>query len=785
MKVGQGNPDASSVDAILASLAAGRSECLRHVRVLPERQPTTEPWPEWCADAVREAWASRGVHEPWRHQVLAANALHSGRHVVLATGTASGKSLAFTMPAMSRILSGVDALKQPTVLYIAPTKALSYDQLRAVDELGVAGIRAAVCDGDTGQDERAWARQHANYLITNPDMLHHSILPGHTTWSRFLRRVEIVVVDEAHSYRGVFGAHISAVLRRLRRVCAHYGSDPTFFFASATIAEPERSALRLIHAPVVSVEEDFSPRPPITVALWEPGLDQDGEARSALRETADLLTDLVIDDRQCLGFVRSRRGAEAVASMVRDHLAEVDDSLASRVAAYRGGYLPEERRLLESQLREGTIRALATTSALEMGIDVSGLDAVVTAGWPGTRASLWQQFGRAGRSDAPALAIFVARDDPLDSFLVAHPEMVLDKPVEATIFDPENSYVMAPHLCAAAQELPLTQECLDTWFGPKANDVVDNLVADGLLRKRPTGWFWTDRTRASDLADLRGSGGAPVRVVENGTGRLLGTIDAASAPSMVHPGAVYVHQGVTHIVDELDLDDSVAIVRQAPVDYFTISRSISDIRIIDIADSCDFVDVQLARGQVEVTSQVVSFQRRTYKGHSLGDEALDLPEQRLMTQAVWWTYTPASLAAGGVLPEDVPGSVHAAEHAAIGLLPLFATCDRWDLGGVSTASHIDTGLATIFVYDGFPGGAGFAAHGFDVVTTWLGATHDAIASCPCADGCPSCVQSPKCGNGNNPLHKAGAIALLEQFLASARADRTGTRPGHDITDRNP
>ncbi len=754
---------ADGTDEILARLSAGREGSLRHVRALPERTAHVADWPDWAPAVAVTAWQARGIDRPWSHQVQAAQASWSGEHVVIATGTSSGKSLAFGLTAFHRILAPADG-REATVLYLAPTKALAHDQLRSLENLDIPGVRAGVADGDSSTEERVWARRHANYLITNPDMLHHSILPGHASWASFLRRLSLVIVDEAHSYRGVFGAHIAAVLRRLRRLCAHYGTDPRFFLASATIASPEESAGRLVGSPVHAITDDTSPRPPVTIALWEPGEDDAGTPRSALAEAAGLLADLVVDDRQALAFVRSRRGAEAVASMARGHLAAVDPGLVGSVAAYRGGYLPEERRALEGRLRSGDLRGLATTSALEMGIDISGLDAVVTAGWPGTRASLWQQFGRAGRAEAPALAIFVARDDPLDSFLVAHPEAALDRPVEATVFDPGNPFVLAPHLCAAAQELPLTDEDLATWFAPSGADLVPQLVSDGLLRKRPTGWYWTQRGRASDLADLRGSGGMPVSVVELDTGRLLGTVDAASAAATVHPGAVYVHQGITHVITALDLTEAVALAHEETVDYFTIARTVSDIHIVDIEESASFGPIDLARGEVEVTSRVVSFQRKRLNGQSLGEEPLDLPEQNLRTRAVWWTIDDVALADAGIEPSNVPGAAHAAEHASIGLLPLFATCDRWDLGGVSTARHPDTGRPTIFVYDGFPGGAGFSAHGYAIARQWLQATRSVIAECSCSDGCPSCIQSPKCGNGNNPLDKAQAVALLDIAL---------------------
>ena len=762
-------------DSLLRRLAHGRDGRLVHVHEIAARAAEPAPWPGWVAVSVADAYAGLGVTSPWRHQVLAADAAWSGQHVALATGTASGKSLAFGMTALTHIESGTHAPdgRGSTVLYLSPTKALANDQLRGVTGLGLPWLRAATYDGDTPADERTWVRQHANYVLTNPDLLHHSMLPGHESWRAFLRRLDLIVIDEAHAYRGVLGAHVSAVVRRLRRICAHYGAEPVVFAASATIANPAEASSRLIGSPTVAVTDDASPRPGMTVAFWEPPLldvapeRDDPPRRGALAETADLLADCVVEGRQTLAFVRSRRGAEATAVMARDLLLDVDPALANAVAAYRGGYLPEERRELEQRLRDGRTRALATTSALEMGIDISGLDVVITAGWPGTRASLWQQFGRAGRADVPALGIFVARDDPLDTYITHHPAVVLDRAVEASVFDPGNAHVLAPHLCAAAAELPLVEEELEGWFGLTARPILDDLVHRGLLRRRPGGWYWTRRERASDLTDLRGSGGPAVRIVEEDTGRLLGTVDRASAPSMVHPGAVYVHQGVTHLVTRLDLADAVAVVVQQEVDYSTLARSISDIRIAGIDDSR--LDGLLHRGDVDVSTQVVSFQRRRPNGQSLGEEPLDLPIQHLSTKAVWWTLPEADIAAAGIVPADIPGAAHAAEHASIALLPLFATCDRWDLGGVSTALHVDTGQPTVFVYDGYPGGAGFAEHGYAVAESWLRSTRDAIVDCGCEAGCPSCIQSPKCGNGNHPLDKKPAVVLLDLVLAAMAA----------------
>ncbi|MEZ5118008.1 MAG: DEAD/DEAH box helicase [Candidatus Nanopelagicales bacterium] len=761
--------------------SARRRERVTHVEVVPPREAVAAPWPDWTPDTLREAWQARGIASPWTHQVAVAEHARAGRHVVVATGTASGKSLAFGLPALTAVLEGAAAPsgRGATVLYLSPTKALAHDQWRALESLAVPNLRVAAYDGDTPREERSWVRAHAGYVLSNPDLVHRSMLPAHTAWSSFLRALAYVVVDECHVYRGVFGSHVAAVLRRLRRVARHHGADPVFVLASATVADPGVAASRLVGAPVVAVTEDGSPRGETDVVLWEPPLtDLAGERgapvrRSATAETADLLADLVAAGERTLAFVRSRRGTEAVAMQARDRLVDVDPELPGRVAAYRAGYLPEERRALERDLRSGRLLGLATTTALELGVDVAGLDAVLMAGWPGTRASLWQQAGRAGRAGEGALAVLVARDDPLDTYLVHHPEAIFGAPVEATVLDPDNPYVLAPHLAAAAAELPLTVDdvAADGWFGPTARSLVDVLVARGLLRQRPTGWFWTRRERASDLADLRGTGDGPVRVVETGTGRMLGTVDAGAAPSTVHPGAVYVHQGVTHVVESLDLDEAVAVAEPRVVDHTTQAREVSDIRIVSESRQRHWGEATVHFGTVEVTSQVVAFLRRRHlTGEVLGEEPLDLPPRHLRTRAVWWTVSDAQLARAGLAGVDVPGAAHAAEHASIGLLPLVATCDRWDIGGVSTAIHPDTGRCTVFVYDGHPGGAGFAERGFHAARAWLTATRDAIASCECTDGCPSCVQSPKCGNGNDPLDKHGAVRLLDELVSAADAD---------------
>jgi DEAD/DEAH box helicase domain-containing protein len=773
---------ASPADVVLRHGA--QSGRLIHVEYMAGRAGRRVTWPAWAPAAVTEAFSGLGMPAPWAHQAAMADAARAGRDVIIATGTASGKSLGYLLPALTAVLAG------GTVLYLAPTRALAADQLRALGQLGIPGVRAAVLDGDTPAAQRDWARSHANYLLTTPDMLHQTLLPRHARWTGFYRRLRYIVVDECHTYRGVFGSHVAQVLRRLHRVAVHHietsaapastgpgrtasaGTEPVFLLASATVSDPAGCARHLTGRPAEAVTENAAPRGPVTFALWEPPLARaHGEAdvparRSATAEAATLLADLVAGQVPVLAFTRSRRGAEGVAQAARRALREAGAAAESeRVAAYRSGYLSEDRRALEEALRTGAITGLATTTALELGVDITGLDAVLIAGWPGTRAALWQQAGRAGRAGRPAVVVLIARDDPLDSYLVHHPEALLQRPVEATVLDPGNPYVLAPHLCAAAAELPLTQADLGT-FGPGGGEIADALTRRGMLRRRGGALYWTSRGRPRQTG-LRGTGTRPVKIVELPTGRLIGTVDEPSAHLLVHAGAVYLHQGETYLIEELDLAAGVALARPADPGYATSARQVTAIEVTRALHSASWHDAAVHFGDVQVRRQVTGYVRRgTRTNRLLGQFPLSLPPQTLRTRAVWWTISAGrrhNLLDQGV---DLPGAAHAAEHASIGLLPLFAACDRWDVGGVSADEHPATGQLTVFVYDGHDGGAGFAERGFQAARDWLAATADAVRSCGCQAGCPSCIQSPKCGNGNEPLSKPGAVALLDGLLVT-------------------
>jgi DEAD/DEAH box helicase domain-containing protein len=738
-----------------------------HVEHIPARAGRPVPWPGWVPAEITAAFAARGITAPWIHQASAASHARAGRNVIISTAAASGKSLGYLLPALTAVLEG------DTVLYITPSKALAADQLDSIRALGLPGVTAATFDGDSTRTERDWARSHARYLLTTPDMLHRALLPRHARWSGFLSRLRYVIIDECHGYRGVFGSHVAHVLRRLRRVVAHHAAPgelarPVFVLTSATVGAPGVCARLLTGLDAEEVTDDGSPRGPLAFALWEPPLtDARGAAgarlrRSATAQAADLLGTLVRQNVQTLAFIKSRRGAEAVALAARRSLGG-DSAAQARVAAYRSGYLPEDRRRLEADLSGGQLVGLATTTALELGVNITGLDAVLMAGWPGSFASLWQQAGRAGRSGQSAAAVLIASDDPLDTYLVRHPEILLRHPVEATVLDPANPYVLAPHLCAAATELPLTEQDLDI-FGPAARQVVDDLTAAGRLRKRSAGWY-SMRRNAAAATGLRGAGWAPVRVVEETTGRLVGTVDEPSAHLIVHEGAVYVHQGDSYLVRTLDLAGRVALVEAGEPGYLTTARDVTELAVLGELREMNWGHTRVRFGDVQVTRQVTGFtSRRTDTGASLGDTPLDLPPRPLRTRAAWWTVSAAArdqLAAAGV---NLAGAAHAVEHACIGILPLFATCDRWDVGGVSADLHTATGELTVFVYDGHDGGAGFAERGFTAAQDWLRATRQAIASCDCEAGCPSCVQSPRCGTANHPLSKRGAAALLDVLL---------------------
>jgi len=766
------NPGSDFGRALLACAIEGTDpdeQPLRHVADLPPRQGRPQPWPQWADPDVVRAFVDRGIEALWSHQLAAADLAHDGRHVVLSTGTASGKSLAYQLP----ILTALKENPRARALYLSPTKALGHDQLRSAVALteavaALAGVAPSSYDGDSPAEVRRFARERSRWIFSNPDMIHLSLLRNHARWAVFLRNLQFIVVDECHYYRGIFGSNVAMVLRRLLRLCTRYSSAPTVIFASATTAQPAATASELIGQTVAEVTDDGSPHGARTVALWEPALREDivGEngapvRRSAGAEAARVMADLIAEGARTLTFVRSRRGAELTALGARARLEDIAPELAERVASYRAGYLAEDRRALERALAEGELRGMATTNALELGVDIAGLDAVVLAGFPGTVTSFWQQAGRSGRRGQSALIVLIARDDPLDTYLVHHPAALLDKPIERVVIDPANPYVLGPQLLCAAAELPLTDVEVRTW---NAEAVAEALVDDGLLRRRSSGYFPTPGVDPHPAVDIRGSSGGQIAILEADTGRLLGSAGAGQASASVHPGAVYLHQGESYVVDSLDFEDGVAFVHAEDPGYATFARELTDIVVTGQGERKMYGPVTVGLVPVSVTNTVIGYLRRRLDGEVIDFVELDMPTRTLDTAAVMCTITPEALQRNSIDLLRVPGALHAAEHAAIGLLPLVASCDRGDIGGVSTAVGPVQGLPTIFVYDGYPGGAGFADRGFRKIDTWWAATAAAIEACECPVGCPSCVQSPKCGSGNDPLDKRGAVQVLRLVL---------------------
>ena len=736
-------------------------EAMVGIRELPSRPAIIEPFPSEMSGLLVERLALQGIAGLYPHQRAGLDALIAGRNVVVATGTASGKTLVYNLAFAAA------ALEDPrsTALYLFPTKALARDQLKQVRALKLPQIKASVSDGDTPRGERALIRKNANLVMSNPDMLHVSLLPDHARWADFLFRLSLVVVDEAHVARGVFGSHMSMILRRLRRLIAHYGGDPRFVLASATIGNPGELATRLTGLDFDEVTEDTSPAGEKLFALWNPPVidEASGARRSPLTEGSWLVRELVEAGVKTIAFARSRRAAELLAEFARR---ELPADLKGRVKSYRAGYLPEQRREIERMLTDGELSAIASTSALELGIDIGSLDAAVLVGYPGTRASMWQQAGRAGRSEGGSLAILVAQDDPLDQYLVSHPADLFDKPPEAAVIDPANPFVLRPHLACAAQERPLSHDEL-SFFGPASivKPVVDDLLERGTLVQRKDMLHHHGKESPHRGVDIRSASGAVYAIVIDDTGELLGTVDEARAFVHVHPGAIYLHQGEQYEVQDLDLETKVALVSRSEADFYTQSRDVTDIRVTQILEDKRIGDTPVSYGEVHVTRQVVAFVRKTHSAQETIDTvALDLPAQTLETKALWFSIPLAVIGRAALTPPQIPGAAHAAEHAAIGLLPLIATCDRWDIGGVSTAFHQDTNSCAIFIYDGYQGGAGIAERGYRSAERLLQATLETVKQCGCSLGCPSCVQSPKCGNGNEPLDKAGAVSLIAAIL---------------------
>jgi DEAD/DEAH box helicase domain-containing protein len=719
------------------------------------REALLAPLPEGLHPRVRDALAAQGVEALWAHQAEAWEAAQRGEHLIVTTGTASGKTLAFNLP----VLDALASEPKRRALYLYPTKALAQDQLRALGAFRLPKLRAAIYDGDTASERRWQVRKWANLILSNPDMLHVGLLPHHDRWGDVFSNLAYVIVDEAHVYRGVFGSHVGNVLRRLRRLARVYGAEPQFLLASATIANPGELGARLLGVETTVVGDDAAPRAERTVALWNPPLTDEelGVRASALGEASKLMADLVSRGLRTLCFAKSRRAAELIHRFTADRLG--DDSVLS---PYRAGYTPAQRREIERRLLEGELLGVSATNALELGIDVGLLDCVISVGFPGTVASLRQQWGRAGRR-GHGLAVLVASEDALDQYFMREPRALLGRRVEAAILDHENQRVLDGHVRAAAFEAPLDDADREVL----GNAALERAAELPELRRTQAGYVWAGRDYPAAHVSLRSTGPEAYTIIDATSGTVLGVVEQERAYSTVHEGAIYLHLGESYRVRELDLVARAALVEPFSGDYYTQPKIETATAIVEARQAERRLGLELSFGGVVVTDQVVGYQKKSIQTQeSLELVGLDLPETEFETEAVWFLPEPWMLE-GLEREPRLLGSLHAAEHSLIALLPLWAMCDRWDIGGLSTNLHFQTGRPTIFVYDGHSGGVGITERGFQVFEGWVGDTAKLLRGCPCERGCPSCVQSPKCGNLNEPLDKAGALALLERMLSAA------------------
>jgi len=732
-----------------------QGEELAHLELVPARDARPAPLPDELHPRLREALAAQGIESLYGHQAEAWQAAERGEHFVVTTGTASGKTLAFNLP----VLDALAREPKQRALYLYPTKALAQDQLRALGSFRLPKLRAAIYDGDTPTDRRWQVRKWANLILSNPDMLHVGVLPHHDRWGDVLSNLAYVIVDEAHVYRGVFGSHVANVLRRLRRLARVYGADPQFLLASATIANPGELASRLLGVETTVIGDDAAPRAERTVALWNPPLTDEelGLRASALGEASKLLADLVERGLRTLCFAKSRRAAELIHRFTADRLG--DDSLLS---PYRAGYTPAQRREIERRLLEGELLGVSATNALELGIDVGLLDCVISVGFPGTVASLRQQWGRAGRR-GHGLAVLVASEDALDQYFMREPRALLGRRVEAAILDHENPRVLDGHVRAAAFEAPLDDRDREV-LGDAA---LERAAVLPELKRTKAGYVWAGRDYPAARVSLRSTGPEAFTIVDGSSGAVLGIAEQERAFTTVHEGAIYLHLGESYRVRTLDLEARTALVEPFSGDYYTQAKVETMTAIVEPRRSDRRLGLDLSFGSVVVTDQVVGYQKKSIQTQeSLELVPLELPQTEFETEAVWFLPEPWMLEGLEEMPRLL-GALHAAEHSLIALLPLWAMCDRWDIGGLSTNLHFQTGRPTIFVYDGHSGGVGITERGFDVFEGWAEDTAKLLRGCPCERGCPSCVQSPKCGNLNEPLDKAGALTLLDRMLGSA------------------
>jgi DEAD/DEAH box helicase domain-containing protein len=729
-------------------------EEVAHVEAVAAAEARTVSFPETLHPRLREALPYDGL---FGHQREAWDAAARGEHLILATGTASGKSLAFNLP----VLDAIARQPKNRAIYLYPTKALAQDQARALAALRAPSVRAAIYDGDTPAERRWQIRKWANVILTNPDMLHVGVLPHHDRWTDVLHNLRYIVVDEAHVYRGVFGSHVGNVLRRLRRLAKVYGAEPQFLLASATIANPGELASALAGIEAAVVADDGAPRAERAVVLWNPELidPELGLRASALGDASRLMAALVSRGLRTICFAKSRKSAELIHKFTAER---VDAETAARLAPYRAGYTPAQRRDIERRLVEGELLGVSATDALELGIDIGLLDCAISVGFPGTVASLRQQWGRAGRR-GHGLAVLVASQDALDQYFMREPETLLERRVEAAILDHANPRVLDGHVRSAAFEAPLD----DADRATLGDEALERAALLPELKQTKSGYVWAGRDYPAAQFGLRSTTPDNFAVVEAQTGTVLGLVERERAYSTVHEGAVYLHLGDSYLVRELDLHSRTAVVTPYKGDYYTQAKKETATAIEETLRTERRCGLDLSFGRISVTERVVAYQKKSVRDQSTFETVeLDLPETSFETEAIWYLPEPAQLKGLEKMPKLL-GTLHAAEHSMIALLPLWAMCDRWDIGGLSTNVHFQTDRPTVFIYDGHPGGVGITERGFAAFEGWVEDTARMLEGCPCADGCPSCVQSPKCGNLNEMLDKAGALTFLRRMVAAS------------------
>jgi DEAD/DEAH box helicase domain-containing protein len=740
---------------------------IAHLENIPPREGLYSETKQPLNPDVESVLRKKRIYPLYLHQAQAIDIARSGENVMIATSSASGKSLCYNIPIIEEIISNPAS----RALYLFPTKALAQDQLGKLHYMFapkfIGKQQAVTFDGDTPQTERSEIKKQARIVLTNPDMLHVGILPNHDDWIKFLHNLKYVVIDEAHSYRGVFGSHVALIMRRLRRICQKYDANPQFICCSATIDNPCEHAEKLVGLPFEVVSEDGSPHGAKDFVFWNPPVTDvvRGTRHSSNSEATGLFTELVRHNIRTLAFTRTRRLTELIYNFSRQKLEEISPAHAKRIKPYRAGYLAEQRRQIEQELLNGKLMGVVATNALELGIDIGDLDATVLTGYPGTIASTWQQAGRSGRGGERSLSFLVAMDNPLDQYFMRNPNAFFKKSFENALINPQNPYILNEHLLCAAWELPLGQND-KLYFGVDFTGGLSELEEEGLIRQRHGRWYPSPSVSyPAQEVNIRSASADNFALIDASTNSLLETVEAGFAIMQVHPGAIYLHQGDAYLVTSLDMKARIARCEPAKTNYYTVTKELTDLTVLKKLKEKQCGKTQVCLGEVEVITVVTGFKKKAqYTEEVLGEEPLDLPPQRLRTVALWFDVTDAELKSLEKSNLDTAGGLHAVEHAAIGMLPLFAMCDRNDIGGVSTPYHSDTGRAQVFIYDAYPGGVGISEKGYELIKDLWQATLDVVSACPCEEGCPSCIQSPKCGNNNKPLDKQAALHILKDLL---------------------